>query len=357
MISNNIKSFILINIYLLIIINSILLIAIYYKLIKTRAIKNLYEKTLQELTPDIYKSLAVRGNIPMLKEKIKSSFKKRAAIDILDEYSENNDADISEIVKELELDSFLINKIKRRPNIKYLKKLSFMRVDSAYEILLKNSDSEDMDIRYTSYFGLSMLKVDDEKENYIIQKLIRSDILSDRIIEILNRVDIKFEKLLDLLDIEDSETGKIILLKTILERDKLNDEKNTNKLAKFLYDTKEVRIAAVSILCKSKNEKYLDELYRIFKNEQEWEVKAAIAKGMANFEWKNTKDKLLYMIHDKEWWVRFNAAKSISLAGEDGIYTLIDLSVDKNNDNISALAYYFLNSNKDIYETVKNIEV
>lgn len=79
MISNNIKSFILINIYLLIIINSILLIAIYYKLIKTRAIKSLYEKTLQELTPDIYKSLAVRGNIPMLKDKIKSSFKKKGS--------------------------------------------------------------------------------------------------------------------------------------------------------------------------------------------------------------------------------------------------------------------------------------
>lgn len=356
MFSNNIQAFILFNIYVLIVVDIGILVTIYYLIVKTKLVQKRYSKARSELEPLICKYIQEHRNLRELKAKVNNSYRKVVAIDIINEYSENSDKDNSEIIKELKLDLFLINKINRKPNIKNLRKLAFMKISSSYEVLLKYTNSEDLDIKYTCYFGLVMLKVEIEKKHHIIHKLVKSDILSDRIIEILNRVDLDFEQWLNLLETEDSEIGKVIFLKILSGREELTAEKYSDRLVKFINDTKEVKIAAIEAICSSKNEKYIDDLYAIFKEEKQWEVRVAITKGMSNFDSILIKDKLLYMIKDEQWWVRFNAAKVISLMGEEGIYTLIDLSIDKSDENVSALAYYFLNSNKDIYETVKDIE-
>ncbi|MFL0246316.1 HEAT repeat domain-containing protein [Candidatus Clostridium stratigraminis] len=355
MFSNNMQAFILINIYVLFVINAFILIAIFYQIIKTKIVENRNSKIIAEISSLIFKHIEEAGDLLELKAVTNSTYRKMIAIDILIECSEKDNNDISEIIEELKLDLFLINKIKRSPNLKYLRKLAFMKVASAYEILLQYSNSEDLDIKYTCYFGLSMLNVEQDKKYFIIHKLVNSDILSDRIIEILNRIKLEFEEWLKLLEAEESEIGKIIFLKILTGREELKTEVYSDRLVKFLKDKKEVRIAAVTAICSSKNQIYIDELYDMFMSEKEWEVRVAITKGMTNFDSKLIKDKLIYMIKDEEWWVRFNAAKAISSMGEEGIYTLIELSIDKNDEDASALAYYFLNSNKDIYETVKNI--
>lgn len=62
------------------------------------------------------------------------------------------------------------------------------------------------------------------------------------------------------------------------------------------------------------------------------------------------------MTKDTEWWVRYDAMKSIIAMGDEGLFSLIDLSLEVKDRNISDLAYYFLNANTDVYNTVKNIE-
>ena len=208
-----------------------------------------------------------------------------------------------------------------------------------------------------SFFGLSLIDLPMDKKEIAIKKLIISNIVRDRIIEILSRYNLKFEEWLELLEKEETIEGKVIFIKNIMTKEEIKNEKNSDKLQKFLKDEKEIKIAAILALCSSKNEKYIDELIKVYENEENWEVRVAVAKGLSNFNIEPVKDILLKMTKDKEWWVRYNAVKSIVAMGEEGLFTLIDLSLEKEDKNVSDLAYYFLNSNKDVYNTVKNIEV
>lgn len=356
MLLDNMEDFIHFNIYILIIVNIGILLAIYYEILKTKIIKYRIDKITSELEPLINSYLEGHDNLSIIKSKIHSNYKKNVAIDIINNISENKEKDISEIVMNLELDKFLIKTAKSNPNMFYLRKLAFLKSPSAYEILTKYSESTDMNIKYICYFGLTMMNVDHEKKFKIIHQLLKSDIYSDRIIEMLINVNLVIEDWMKLLEEEESEIGKVIILKILSEQEGIKNEKCSDLLLKYLDDVKEVRIAAIAAISNSRNEKYVDKLFEIYKSDSIWEIRAAITKGMINYNSAVTKDKLLVMIKDKEWWVRFNAARAISLLGEEGIYLLIDLSIDKSDEKTAALAYYFLNSNKDVYETIKNIE-
>lgn len=352
----DIKDFVMINIYILLGVNFIIFSIIYYLIFKGKLSEKWYRKTKSRLKKHIYKYIKGETNIRRLRWRVNSSYKKMVAIDVINEYTEGFSKDGRAIIEKLKLDTFLIKKIKKNPDIKYFKKLALMRVSSSYDSLLKYTDSEELDIKYICYYGLSILNISKEKKYDVVMKLIGSDILKDRVIEILNNIDITFDEWLFLLERDGDEKRKEIFLKVLSGRKELKESRYSDRLLRYLNENKEVKIAAISTLSSSENDKYAEYLYNLFKAEKEWEVKAAIANGMANFSATATKEKLLYMIRDDEWWVRFNAAKSISLMGEEGVYTLIELSIDKDNENVAALAYYFLNSNKDVYETVKSIE-
>jgi HEAT repeat protein len=179
----------------------------------------------------------------------------------------------------------------------------------------------------------------------------------DRKVEILNSIELNIAEWIDILDSEEGELEKSVILKIIADQEEITKEEYSDKIIKYIYDEKEVKIAAISALSKSKNEKYIHTLFELYQKDEMWEVRAAVAKGISHYKLNAIKEMLLEMVRDKEWWVRFNAARTISLMGEEGIYILIDLSVDKSDENASALAYYFLNSNKDIYETINRLEV
>ena len=117
---------------------------------------------------------------------------------------------------------------------------------------------------------------------------------------------------------------------------------------------KEVRISAVLTLANSQNMKYLPMLAEIYESEKEWEVRAAIAKSLVSFPPKRIIEILKKMIYDEQWWVRFNAVEVLARTGSEGIDLLIDLSLDESNEKVSNLAYYILNSNKNVYETIQN---
>lgn len=361
MFSNNIKSFIMINIYFLIIINIILLLAIYFVIIKDKVKTKKYEKALKNLKPKVLAYIENEYKLSKLNKALEKDFAKNVAIDIMVDYSEKNNLDIREKFIMLKLDIFLLKKIQNKSNIIYVRKLAFMRIENAYDTLLKMTLSEDLDIKYISFFGLSIMNITLDKKKIVIERLISSDILSDRIIEILDKFNLSFEQWLKLLEEEETIQGKVIFIRNMISKEEIRIEENCDRLLKFLNEGNEIKIATVLALSSSKNEKYIKNLIQLYEIEENWPVSVSIAKGLGNFKFENVKEILLKMTKDKEWWVRFNAIKSIVSMGEEGLFTLIDLSLESEDKNISDLAYYFLNSNKDVYNTVnkiaKNIEV
>jgi len=357
MFSNNMKSFIILNIYFLIIVNIALLLAIYYQITMDKVKIKRYGKILIDLKPKVLAYIENEDKLLEVEKSLKTYFIKSVVIDIMVDYSESSNVDISKKFIKLKLDTILIKKIQRKASIVYVRKLAFMRVEGAYDTLLELTDSEDLDISYMSFFALSLIDLPDDKKEIAIKKLVISEILSDRIIEILSRYNLKFDKWLELLEKEETIEGKVIFIKNITSKEDIINEKNSDRLKPFLKDKKEVKIAAILALCTSKNEKYIDELIKIYETEENWEVRVTVAKGLSSFSMGPVKDILLKMTKDAEWWVRYNAVKSIVAMGEEGLFILIDLSLEKEDKNVADLAYYFLNSNKHVYNIVKNLEV
>ena len=369
MFSNNIKSFIILNIYFLVVVNIGLLIAIYYQITKDKVKDHKYEKAINMLKPTVLAYIENKDKLlkvdkllevdklSKVEKLLKNNFSKEVVTDIMVDYCEEKNVDLSQKFMALKLDDVLIKKIKRNASIVYVKKLSFMRVETAYDTLMKLTESEDIDIRYISFFGLSLIKLPVDKAEIAIKKLVTSNIISDRIIEILSRHNLEFEEWLNILEKEESIEGKVIFIKNIMIKKEFANESNSDRLLKLLNDDSEVKIATIIALCSSKNEKYINELIKIYENEEIWQVKVAIARGFSNFKIERVKATLLKMTKDQEWWVRYNAVKSIVAMGEEGLYTLIDLSLEKEDKKVADLAYYFLNSNKHVYNIVKNLEV
>ncbi|MBK5241554.1 HEAT repeat domain-containing protein [Clostridium sp.] len=357
MFSNNIKSFIILNIYVLIIVDIVLLLAIYYEITVDKIKNYKYEKAMNLLKPKVLAYIENEDKLQEVGKSLKSNFYRNVVIDIMVDYSEENNVDISEKFIVLKLDAILIKKIQRKVSIVYVRKLAFMRVETAYNTLIELAESEDLDISYISFFGLSLIKLPEGKTEIAIKKLVVSRIISDRIIEILSRYNLKFEEWLNLLEEEETIEGKAVFIKNIMVKEEIKNEINSDRLLKFLKDESEVKIAAIIALCTSKNEKYINELISTYENEEKWQVRVAVARGLSNFKIERVKDTLLKMTKDSEWWVRYNAVKSIVAMGEEGLFTLIDLSLEKEDKKVSDLAYYFLNSNKHVYNIVKNLEV
>lgn len=357
MFSNNIKSLIILNIYFLVVTDILLLLGIYYEIIKDKVKNKHYIRVLNDLKPKVLAYINNEDELVELNKSLKTYFKRNVAMDLMLEHSEKNNIDISNKFINLQLDSMLVKKIKRKVSYESLRKLAFMRVGSSYETLLKLAMSKDLNISYISFYGLSLIKLPSDKKELVITKIITSAIISDRIIEVLNQFDLQFSKWLELLEKEDSVLGKVVFIKNIMTKGELKDEKNSDRILKFLKDETEVKIAAILALCKSGNVKYIGELVKVYNGEENWQVRVAIAKGLCNFKFEHVKEILLKMTKDKEWWVRYNAIRSIVAMGNEGLFSLIDLSLDDNDDSLADLAYYFLNSKKEVYDIVKDIRV
>lgn len=357
MFSNGIKSFIILNIYFLIIVNIVLILSIYFKMVKDKIAAKRYVKALKNLQPNVLAYIENEDKLSAVSKLLKSAFAKNVVIDIMVDYSEKSGMDISEKFIQLNLDSFLIKRISRRLGIADLKKLALMKASTAYDTLLKVADHEDMDMCYMSFYALSLINLSKEKKETTIKKLVASHILRDRIVEIIDRFCLSIEDWLKLLEKEQTAEGKVIFIQNLALKDDMKRVEHSDRILRFLNYENEVTIAAIHALSNSKNDKYVNTLIDEYENEESWQVRMAVAKGLSNFSHAKVKATLLKMTHDKEWWVRYNAIKSIVAMGDEGLFTLIDLSLEVEDKNIADLAYYFLNSNKDVYNTVKNIEV
>lgn len=356
MFSNDMKSFIILNIYFLIVVDLFLLVSIYYVKISDIKKENKRKKQTLVIKPRVLAYIENEDRLCDVKKLMHSNFIKNVVIDIMLEYSQQNDKNISKKFNQLELDHTLITGLQRKVDLVSLRRLAFMRSETAYPILLQLAQSEDLDISYMSFFGLSLIDLTKEKKETVIKELVICDMEADRKVELLGRFELLFDEWLELLEKEETTEGKDIFLRNIMQKDEIRSQNKAGRLRKFLKDEMEVKIAAILAICSSKDERFIDELIDVYEKEERWEIRVAVAKGISNFKYERVKHILLKMTKDREWWVRYNAIKSIVSMGEEGVFTLIDLSLD-DDKNISELAYYFLNSNKDVYNTVKDIRV
>lgn len=352
--SDQMHTFILLNILVLMILLAMILVLIYGVIIITRIKEVRTGKQKRELQTALSEYMDHTIYIEQVKAALHGRYRKLLAVDILNEMSAKKD--VMNVITDLQLDLFLKQLVRRKPSLKYLKRLSLMKVPSAYEELLSCANSKDIDRDYICYMGLAQMEVEVDKKYVIVKRILQSELFPDRIIEILNYMKLDMDDWLILLEQEERDSGKSILLKLIAGKEEIRIRRYAVELLAYLSGEKEVKIAAVTALCNSRIEEYANRLYKLYQVEEDAEVRAVMARGMSNFEFHIVKDQLLAMAKDEDWRVRFNAIKSISFMGEEGVFELINLSIDMDNPDTSALAYYFLNSSRDIYNTVKRIE-
>lgn len=353
---NNSMSFVILNIYVLTMINLLLLAAIYYLVLKDIIYKKRYNKAETKIKPFVILYIKDEKNKDKLLQNVKGKFSREVVIDILIEYSRENDVDLSSKFESLGYDELLIKKAKNDLNPSIIKKLAYMRSPKSFQVLKEGIKSKDFDIEYMSFYALSLIKLDDENKKFLIDNILKSNIMRDRIIEIVTNLKLSFDEYVDILEQQDKEIGKVVFLRVLENKEELLKEENSEKILKYLYDEKEVKISAILTMCSSKNIKYVKLIKDIYNSESSWEVKISIAKGLKNFPLRFVQDVLMEMVYDESWWVRFNACETLINMGIQGIDILVELALDRENKNVSDLAYYFLNADKNVYETIKKIE-
>lgn len=354
MFSNNIISFVILNVYMLIAINTVVIVAIVTSIIIDKIKLWRYNKVYNNIKTDVYRYINNAEYIDELKIKIKNNYIYRVVLDIMIEYVTETGLNISDNFEKLGYIDYLIKKGEKELNFDIVKKLGLIKSPKAYDILMIGTESEDFELKYMSYYALSLIKVEYEKVEKVINNLIESRIIRDRQIEIVDNYNLPAEQYLKLLDTQENELGKIILLRALQDKEDMKNKIYSDRIVQYLNEGKEIRLSTVLTLGKSANEEYLPLLMNLYDKESAWEVRAAIAKSLINFSPESIIEYLKKIIYDDEWWVRFNAVEVIARLGTSGIDTLIDLSLDISNEKVSNLAYYILNSNKDVNNVVRN---
>jgi hypothetical protein len=345
-------SFIIINIYFLLLLNAVIVLFIVGKSILEKTKQGKIDKLSIELEPLIKDFVEKDKNGDILKNKIQKKYAVDVVMNLLIQYGDDNNKDVTPGFEKLGLYQRLIKKANNKLDIDTVKTLARIKSPKAYDILVSGIESENFELMYMSFYALSLIKLEEKKSEYILDRLMESNILRDRIIEIVENFNLSAEKYLQLLEQQTTELGKVVYLRVLQKKEQLALPQNPDRLLIFLQDSKEVRLSAVLALASSKNEKYLESLVKLFEVEKEWEVRSSIAKALVNFPKELILEPLKKMIYDDQWWVRFNVVGVLATLGQEGIQVLIDLSLDSDNSSVSNLAYNVLSSSKEVHETI-----
>lgn len=352
--SSTMMSFIVLNIYVLLLINGLLVSTIFFTVVKDKLKRYRYNKAYGKLQPIVLRFLQKGDNVRKIKTLTSKKYNFNVVLDIMVEYTKKNNIEIISKFETINSMEHLLKKAKQGIDLNLIRKFALIKSPKAYDILMEWSDSEDFEEKYPSFYALSLLKLEKNQIYPVINKLINSNISRDRQIEILNNFNLSIEEYFHLLSKQQTDLGKVVLLRVLQSKREIQQENYSERIIPYLIMDKEVRISGVLTLATSRNLKYLPLLVDIYKKDIAWEVRASIAKSLINFPPENIIEVLKQMIYDQEWWVRFNAFETLAMLGEEGINILIDLSLDTSNEKVSNLAYYMLNSNKHVFNTMKN---
>ncbi|WP_158408913.1 HEAT repeat domain-containing protein [Peptoclostridium acidaminophilum] len=350
---------VMLSIYVLLALNAAIFLATIAIAIKDKVMIKKYEQACARLRPYLEAYIEDEDCLDGLLRHMAGGYNRRVVLDMLLEHARQSKSSISGKFERLGyVDEGIIHAGKSL-DFNVIKQMCLMKSPKAFDVLMKGSDSEDFELKYMCYYTLSLLPLSRAQADIFVRKLVSSSILRDRIIEMIDNMDLGVERYLSLLEMQSSEIGKTVFLRALKGKPGMKDEANSHRLLQYLGDTKEVRIAAVLVLASTGSVKYFDNLIELYRQEREWEVRAAIAKSMLDYSecGADVVEALKVMTYDEAWWVRFNAVEVLAKLGVEGISALVDISLSKRDAAVSALAYGALNANQAVYYTVKEYGV
>jgi len=359
MFSNSTMAIVMLSIYALLTLSAAIFFATIALAIKDKFARKKYEHACARLKAHLEAYIEDEGRAEELIGQMDGAHSRRVVLDMLFEHARNSKSSLSGKFERLGYVDAAIDHAKKSLDFDIIKQICIMKSPKAFDVLMEGSNSEDFELKYMCYYALSLIPLSQAQTDMFVQKLVASSILRDRIIEMIDNLDLDMERYLNLLEMQSSEIGKTVFIRVLKGKPGMENESNSNRLLKYLGDTKEVRLAAVLALAATGSAKYFDNLMELYRREGEWEVRAAIAKSMHDFSrcGADVVEALKVMTYDEAWWVRYNAVDVLAKLGVEGISALVDISLSKRDAAVSALAYGALNSNQAVYYTVKEYGV
>lgn len=342
----------LICIYALTLVNLLIFLITLILKIRDKLKKYRYQKAYNNIYPYVKEYLEDEAKPSRRLRSLQGRLEKQIALEILIEKAKESEKKMIDEFENLGYLDLIIKNAQRRLTLETVKKLGIIGSNKAFEVLKKGVNSKDYELRYHCYYGLSMLSLNKEQVELYIKLLLTSGIMRDRLIEMINNLSLSKFEYIEFLKKQETELGKVVFLRVLENKLCINDEYISDELTKYLFDTKEVKIATVITLSSTENSKYFSYLVELYRKEDAWEVRSAIAKSLNKLSHSEDISILKEMIYDDNWWVRFNAVEVLARKGLAGIDALIEISLNDKNDRTADLAYYMLNSSQSVNRTI-----
>ncbi|QUH24518.1 HEAT repeat domain-containing protein [Serpentinicella alkaliphila] len=348
----------LISIYLLLLINGLIFWVTI--LIKRKEVQRekAYKKMYDSLEPDVINYLKLQDleHNDLLYDG--SELKTDVIINLINTNAQSTLITARQAFEDLGYVDGVIEKAEKKLTLNKIKQLGVMGSPKAFPILRKGTVKDDFEVVYQSCYALSLLPMGEQEAEEYITVLQHTNILRDRMIEMIKNLSLSIEVYWRLLLSQKTELGKVVLLRALEDRFHKADPKIMDAVADFLKDpqsSKEIRIASVVALAATQNENYEQILLNHYRREEAWEVRAAVAKVLNKYTEHISRDKiniLKEMMYDSNWWVRFNAAEVLARKGLAGIDALVDISLNSEDKEASDLAFYILDANSAVNESL-----
>lgn len=341
-------------IYVLLIVNaSIMLITIYIKLSYFKHQRK-YNLISEKLLPILNSGDETNDIIDQIKS-ITNYRNKKLIFEYLTDFSVIYNKSFREVFASLGYTSAILKQSEKKLTPENIKWFGLMNIKESIPLLLEGTKNKDFELAFHCYQSLAKIDMSKEARIYFLEGLFNSHNLRDRMIEMILDMKLSTKEYLELLEHQDSELAKTVMLRVLaLKIDPSTPSELVDKLLPYLEDTKEVKIGSITAIANSKNNIYFEPFKSLYFRETFWEVRSAIAKAMHSFSHEDEIILLKQMTRDENWWVRFNASEVLSRKGKEGVNALIDISLDTEDQEASKLAFSFLDTNKNIHNTVIN---
>ncbi len=249
-----------------------------------------------------------------------------------------------------------IKKLMKTQDLQVIKELSIIRSPMAYDCLFDLLDSPSSEITYRAAYALANIELTSTQQKEVIETLIHTNIVMDRVIEIIEIINPPVEDYFNLLKQQRNVRGKIILLhflknkikdkdttyKYLQKKIRIETKKIIDQVMPFVYDEDEVSSAAILVLAETKEMEALETILEKYRGSSSDSIKITIAKSLHHFLPQKVIPYLRGMIDHDSWWIKFHAFESLLKLGNEGYNEILAISMNAENPVQAELAYQMI---------------
>lgn len=296
-----------------------------------------YQTACKQIRPIIEENINNSGQLVAELNFFKTKKERKVVFEALMKYVQNPKTTKSSMwaLEQLGFVDELIEDASKKLTLQQIQLFSQLRFHRASFLLMKGTTSKDQEIRYNSFYALSLLPLSEKELPIYIEALLESSIMRDRKVDMLNHLHMEVEKVFRFLSNVTQDKDKITLLLVLRNRLKDQDSLLINQLLPYLEGSKEVRIASTRALASSGNKFYFPFFQELYKKEVEWQVRAIVAKELPLLNAPGEKELLMDMLKDENWWVRHNATDTLEKRYPDNAILDQNFEMVGNTDQLS----------------------